>query len=145
MAAILISLSPRISNRRLPIGQEIFSGNLGIKQVSEVAKQEHIVTASPPRSHPESMSSSHTASASTLSDVTVTNSRPTSLLLPRRSPPPGKAKASPVWAISSPTPEVSTPLPAKCGRHQDGRRGFCCKDLKKEERHLINTDILRDV
>src|SRR5258706_3622698 len=90
------------------------------------------------------MSSSHRESVSTSSDVTVTNSRPTSVALPARSPP-GKAKAPPVWAISSATPQVSTPLPAKCGRHQDGRRGFCCKELKRDERHLIDADILRDM
>lgn len=32
----------------------------------------------------------------------------------------------------------------KCEKH-NGFRGVCCRDLKQEERHLINPDIVRDV
>ncbi|KAG8790116.1 hypothetical protein FRC17_009008, partial [Serendipita sp. 399] len=55
------------------------------------------------------------------------------------------ARRPPVWAISSTATGVSTPLGLKCGRHQAGRRGVCCKELKKDERHLIDPDVMRDV
>ncbi|KAG9023089.1 hypothetical protein FS842_005845 [Serendipita sp. 407] len=51
----------------------------------------------------------------------------------------------PVWSISSAATGVSTPLGIKCGRHQSGRRGVCCKELKKDERHLIDPDVMRDI
>ena len=61
----------------------------------------------------------------------------------------GAAKGPPIWAISGTTSNagvgVSTPLRSKCARHQNGRRGICCKELKKEERHLIDPDVMRDV
>ena len=52
-----------------------------------------------------------------------------------------KSKVSPVWVISSATPEVSAPFP---GRHQDGHRVFCSKGLK-EERYLFDTVIFQDM
>ncbi|PVG01651.1 DUF125-domain-containing protein [Serendipita vermifera] len=53
----------------------------------------------------------------------------------------------PVWAISSVASgtSLSAPMALKCGRHQGGRRGVCCKELKKEERHLIDPDVMRDI
>ncbi|KIM21045.1 hypothetical protein M408DRAFT_18489 [Serendipita vermifera MAFF 305830] len=56
------------------------------------------------------------------------------------------SRRPPIWSISSAaTPGVSTPLRSKCARHQNGRRGVCCKELRKEERHLIDPDVMRDV
>jgi hypothetical protein len=62
----------------------------------------------------------------------------------------GNAKRPMVWTISSTASAavaagVSTPIGAKCGINQGGRRGVCCKELKKDERHLIDPDVMRDV
>jgi hypothetical protein len=63
----------------------------------------------------------------------------------------GITKRPQVWAISSTTlaaaavAGASSPLGSKCGKHQGGRRGVCCKELKKEERHLIDPDVMRDM
>jgi len=52
----------------------------------------------------------------------------------------------PVWSIDHSDAPQSTPLPAKCARHELGREGVCCKELKDEdERTLINPDVVRDV
>ena len=49
----------------------------------------------------------------------------------------------PVWALDS--SDGNVPLPAKCNRH--GREGgVCCKELNgKDDRTLVNPDIVRDV
>jgi hypothetical protein len=76
-----------------------------------------------------------------------------SVPLPKKTNPEANGSATanprrpPVWAISSTASGtgLSTPMALKCGRHQAGRRGVCCKELKKEERHLINPDVMRDM
>ena len=36
-------------------------------------------------------------------------------------------------------------MDTKCDKHSLSRKGECCKDLKgKEERHLLNPDVVRD-
>ncbi len=51
----------------------------------------------------------------------------------------------PVWPIDHSEPAtVPVPLSAKCDAH-DQPDGVCCKDLKEDERHLIDPDIVRDV
>ncbi|KIP05608.1 hypothetical protein PHLGIDRAFT_14405 [Phlebiopsis gigantea 11061_1 CR5-6] len=56
-------------------------------------------------------------------------------------------KKPPVWAISASAPAAPpAPLPAKCDRHQPGRSGVCCKELKDDdERTLVDPDVVRDV
>jgi vacuolar iron transporter family protein len=44
---------------------------------------------------------------------------------------------------SSSTSTSGSP-PAKCEKH-NGVRGVCCRELKREERHLIDPDVVRDV
>lgn len=59
------------------------------------------------------------------------------------------AKKPPVWPIdrlgSAAGSSLTLPMASKCGRHQNGRRGVCCKELKREERHLIDPDVMRDI
>jgi VIT1/CCC1 family predicted Fe2+/Mn2+ transporter len=59
------------------------------------------------------------------------------------------AKKPPIWPIdrvgSAVGSSVTMPLASKCGRHQNGRRGVCCKELRKDERHLIDPDVMRDL
>ncbi|KAF7319268.1 hypothetical protein HMN09_00264300 [Mycena chlorophos] len=74
---------------------------------------------------------------------------PTSVPLPRARPTaaadsPPKA---PVWALDAAAPEVGTPgIPssARCSRHVRPD-GVCCKELKGDERTLIDPDVVRDV
>ncbi|PBK63182.1 membrane fraction protein [Armillaria solidipes] len=55
-----------------------------------------------------------------------------------------KGRKPPVWPIDASETTQPTPLPAKCAR--DSREnGVCCKELKSEERHLIDPDVVRDV
>ncbi|PIL29130.1 transporter [Ganoderma sinense ZZ0214-1] len=52
----------------------------------------------------------------------------------------------PVWSISESACSQPAPLPAKCDRHEPGRSGVCCKELKgDDERTLIDPDVVRDV
>lgn len=46
--------------------------------------------------------------------------------------------------IASSSTSVSGAPPAKCEKH-NGVRGVCCRELKREERHLIDPDVVRDV
>jgi len=50
----------------------------------------------------------------------------------------------PVWPIDCAESGVVTPLLAKCSRHSRAD-GICCKELRKEERTLIDPDVVRDV
>ncbi|KAG6872339.1 hypothetical protein C0995_010636 [Termitomyces sp. Mi166 len=52
--------------------------------------------------------------------------------------------AAPVWPITSSRSGVTVPLPANCAR-PNREDGICCKELKAEERTLIDPDIVRDV
>ena len=52
----------------------------------------------------------------------------------------------PVWSINQSACPQPAPLPAKCDRHEPGRSGVCCKELKgDDERTLVNPDVVRDV
>ena len=52
----------------------------------------------------------------------------------------------PVWSINQSACLQPAPLPAKCDRHEPGRSGVCCKELKgDDERTLVNPDVVRDV
>ncbi|KAF7342152.1 hypothetical protein MVEN_01802900 [Mycena venus] len=51
----------------------------------------------------------------------------------------------PVWAIDSVAPTSQPiPMPARCSRHVRPD-GVCCKELKGDDRTLIDPDIVRDV
>lgn len=50
----------------------------------------------------------------------------------------------PVWPIENAACGIETPLISKCAMTSRAG-GVCCKELKKEERTLINPDIVRDV
>ncbi|KAK1220631.1 Protein ccc1 [Marasmius sp. AFHP31] len=50
----------------------------------------------------------------------------------------------PVWPIENAVTSETTPLAAKCARHSMPD-GVCCKELKAEERTLIDPDVVRDV
>ncbi|EPQ50859.1 DUF125-domain-containing protein, partial [Gloeophyllum trabeum ATCC 11539] len=69
--------------------------------------------------------------------------------LPRRQNPPNGASLEirpPVWPVDHSDAPEPTPLPAKCARHELGREGICCKELKDDdERTLVDPDIVRDV
>ncbi|KAK7042196.1 VIT family-domain-containing protein [Favolaschia claudopus] len=57
---------------------------------------------------------------------------------------PQNANKPPVWAIDSVAP-TSQPIPtARCSRHVRPD-GVCCKELKGDERTLIDPDVIRDV
>lgn len=52
----------------------------------------------------------------------------------------------PVWSINESASSQPAPLPAKCDRHEPGRSGVCCKELRgDDERTLIDPDVVRDV
>ncbi|KAI1792484.1 VIT family-domain-containing protein [Ganoderma leucocontextum] len=52
----------------------------------------------------------------------------------------------PVWSINESAGSQPAPLPAKCDRHEPGRSGVCCKELRgDDERTLIDPDVVRDV
>lgn len=51
---------------------------------------------------------------------------------------------SPVWPIENAEGGIETPLISKCARTSRAG-GVCCKELRKDERTLINPDIVRDV
>ncbi|KAK0223973.1 VIT family-domain-containing protein [Armillaria fumosa] len=79
---------------------------------------------------------------STSSQSTVADSAPAVALPGRNSS--LKGRKPPVWPIEASETTLPTPLPAKCAR--DSREnGICCKELKSEERHLIDPDVVRDV
>lgn len=80
----------------------------------------------------------HTAMSST-SESTITPAVPL-----RRGDANSKSQKAPVWAIDAAEPGVAAPLPAKCARHSRAD-GICCKELKGDERTLIDPDIVRDV
>ncbi|KAF5384173.1 hypothetical protein D9615_003160 [Tricholomella constricta] len=71
------------------------------------------------------------------------NSQPPSVPLPARNST-SKPPKPPVWPINVSRSGVNAPLAAKCARpnHEDG---VCCKELKVDERTLIDPDVVRDV
>ncbi len=79
---------------------------------------------------------------STSSQETAINPAPSVALPPRDSA--LKTNQPPVWAITASETTDPTPLTAKCAR--DSRiDGVCCKELKNDDRHLIDPDVVRDV
>lgn len=83
-----------------------------------------------------------------MSSPTTNNNGAPALPLPhRREASAPKGNKPPVWAVeNTTTPSVPEPLTAKCARHQTGREGVCCKELKgDDERTLIDPDVVRDV
>ncbi|KAJ7468950.1 VIT family-domain-containing protein [Mycena galericulata] len=52
----------------------------------------------------------------------------------------------PVWSLDAVEPSVTQPIPpsARCSRH-NRPNGVCCKELKGDERTLIDPDVVRDV
>jgi len=55
-----------------------------------------------------------------------------------------KHKKPPVWPIEAAASELETPIAAKCAKNSRGD-GVCCKELIREERTLIDPDVVRDV
>ncbi|TFK36931.1 membrane fraction protein [Crucibulum laeve] len=55
-----------------------------------------------------------------------------------------QSKKPPVWPIDASVPGVQAPLPSKCARTSRAD-GVCCKELRHEERTLIDPDVVRDV
>ncbi|KAF7330088.1 hypothetical protein MKEN_00273200 [Mycena kentingensis (nom. inval.)] len=68
-----------------------------------------------------------------------------SVALPRNTAPSDAATKPPVWALDAAAPE-SAPIPAsaRCSRHVRPD-GVCCKELKGDDRTLIDPDVVRDV
>ncbi|KAF9559772.1 DUF125-domain-containing protein [Agrocybe pediades] len=67
-----------------------------------------------------------------------------SVPLPPRQDNPVKHKKPPVWPIEAAAVNVETPVSAKCAKNTRGD-GICCKELIREERTLIDPDVVRDV
>ena len=67
--------------------------------------------------------------------------------LPHRRDSTSAKNKPPVWAVDSTiAPTVPAPLTAKCSRHETGREGVCCKELRgDDERTLVDPDVVRDV
>ncbi|KIY70251.1 DUF125-domain-containing protein [Cylindrobasidium torrendii FP15055 ss-10] len=76
------------------------------------------------------------------SSDTVANPAP-SVALPGRDST-NKANKPPVWAINDAAGTQTAPLTAKCDR-DERPNGVCCKDLKADDQHLIDPDVVRDV
>ncbi|KAF9463226.1 membrane fraction protein [Collybia nuda] len=69
---------------------------------------------------------------------------PSAVPLPPRQLPPQNSTKPPVWPIVASESTATTPLASKCARvtREDG---ICCKELKDDERTLIDPDVVRDV
>ncbi|KAJ3761752.1 VIT family-domain-containing protein [Lentinula raphanica] len=77
--------------------------------------------------------------------MSVDSTSTSALALPRRANDGSKATKPPIWPITnSITNDSVTPLSSKCDRTSRAD-GVCCKELKQEERTLIDPDIVRDV
>jgi hypothetical protein len=59
-------------------------------------------------------------------------------------PPRQNPVQAPVWPIEHAVPGISTPLLSKCCRHSRAG-GVCCRELNKQQRTLIDPDVVRDV
>lgn len=77
------------------------------------------------------------------SESTIRQSAPL-VPLPRNPDVSNKATKPPVWPIDASEADQPTPLAAKCARNQR-EDGVCCKELKGEDRTLIDPDVVRDV
>ncbi|KAK7449224.1 Protein ccc1 [Stygiomarasmius scandens] len=83
--------------------------------------------------------------SSVSSTNTITNTSAPSVPLPRRQNQNSNAGTTPpVWPIEDSVDSETTPLTAKCARNSRAD-GVCCKELKAEERTLIDPDVVRDV
>ncbi|KAH8112892.1 VIT family-domain-containing protein [Phellopilus nigrolimitatus] len=54
----------------------------------------------------------------------------------------GSSSRTPIWTLSNAAAPAND-IP--CDRHSGDRDGVCCKELKGDERHLVDPDIVRDV
>ncbi|KAF5341448.1 hypothetical protein D9758_014730 [Tetrapyrgos nigripes] len=86
------------------------------------------------------MSTSSLSSTRTMNDST---NNPPSVPIRRPNNPNGTG-APPIWPIENSVDSETTPLTAKCARNSRAD-GICCKELKAEERTLIDPDVVRDV
>jgi hypothetical protein len=77
------------------------------------------------------------------SESSLSSSISTAVRLPPRTDTADNRQKPPVWALDS-EPAVQAPTPSNCAR-QDRTDGVCCKELKYEQRTLIDPDIVRDV
>ncbi|KAI3613171.1 membrane fraction protein [Moniliophthora roreri] len=80
---------------------------------------------------------------STSPSPTVNDQSAPSVALPRRRNQDNSTKP-PVWPIDNALSSETTPLQAKCAR-SEMPDGVCCKQLKEDERQLIDPDVVRDV
>ncbi|TFY72552.1 hypothetical protein EVG20_g430 [Dentipellis fragilis] len=80
-------------------------------------------------------------------NMSTNKSSGASVPLPHRRDSTSATNKPPVWSVdTSITPTEPPPLPTKCSRHERGREGVCCKELKGEdERTLIDPDVVRDI
>ncbi|KAG5644835.1 hypothetical protein DXG03_007561 [Asterophora parasitica] len=72
----------------------------------------------------------------------MSNNQPASVPLPPRGSTPKPQR--PVWPINVSRSGGNAPLAAKCARPTRAD-GVCCKELKADERTLIDPDVVRDV
>jgi len=69
-----------------------------------------------------------------------------SVALPPRGDSNTVSSKPPVWSLDSSATSLPPPLPTTCSRHENGREGVCCKELKgDDERTLVDPDVVRDV
>ncbi|KAK7062804.1 Protein ccc1 [Paramarasmius palmivorus] len=82
---------------------------------------------------------------STSSSSTVNEHSAPQVALPRRQHDSvSKSTKPPVWPIDNAVGSETAPLNAKCAQSQMPD-GVCCKQLKEDERQLIDPDVVRDV
>jgi vacuolar iron transporter family protein len=80
-----------------------------------------------------------------LSSTHTTVNAPASVpVRPPSKPSNGNGDAPPIWPIENALDSETTPLTAKCVRISRVG-GVYCKELKAEERRLIDPDVVRDV
>ncbi|KAF9525310.1 VIT family-domain-containing protein [Crepidotus variabilis] len=84
--------------------------------------------------------------ASSIPNTTETSSDRTPLLvhLPQKGDNATRIRKPPVWPIDQSAGHAAPPSAAKCSRHARAD-GICCKELRKDERTLIDPDVVRDV
>ncbi|KAF8643926.1 hypothetical protein AX16_008772 [Volvariella volvacea WC 439] len=90
------------------------------------------------------MSTSSEATITPTSVPSAQGSAPVAMALPPRRQESTTASKPPVWSIDRVEPGSTAPLPTKCSRHARAD-GICCRELKADDRTLIDPDIVRDV
>ncbi|KAF9078325.1 VIT family-domain-containing protein [Rhodocollybia butyracea] len=76
--------------------------------------------------------------------MSTENTSVAAVSLPRRADDNSKATKPPVWPITDSVTTEPPPLSSQCDRVSRAD-GVCCKELKQEERTLIDPDVVRDV